>query len=223
MSIVTLGWAWLRSPAQWHGHGDVPDQILAHLWYSGISLLLAAVIAIPLGVMIGHTGRGAFLVASAANAWRAIPTLGLVVLLAITVGFTAAWLVPLVGLGIPPILVNTYEGMAGVDADIKDAARGMGMTRWQQVWSVEVPTALPLIILGLRTGAIFVVATATIVAYIGFGGLGRFIFDGLNTNNYGEVAGGAVLVVLLALATQAAFAGLRRLVVPAGLRQQTRS
>jgi osmoprotectant transport system permease protein len=174
-------------------------------------------------VLIGHTGRGAVLVVNIANAWRAIPTLGLLVLAVITLGFSPlAWLIPLVVLGIPPILVNTYEGVAGVDAGLKDAARGMGMTQWQQLRKVEMPVALPLIMLGLRTGAIFVVATATIAAYIGLGGLGRYIIDGLATDNYGEVAGGAALVVLLALAVQLLFVGLRRLVVPAGLRRQAR-
>jgi len=126
-------------------------------------------------------------------------------------------------LAIPPILVNAYEGVAGVDPGLKDAARGMGMTPWQQLRKVEVPVALPLIMLGLRTGAIFVVATATIAAEIGLGGLGRYIIDGLATENYGEVAGGAALVVVLALVVQVVFVGLRRLVVPAGLRRQAKT
>jgi osmoprotectant transport system permease protein len=134
-----------------------------------------------------------------------------------------AWLVPLVVLAIPPILVNAYEGVAGADRDLKDAARGMGMTDWQVLWKVEIPVALPLIMLGLRTGAIFIVATATIAAEIGLGGLGRPIIDGLATSNYPEVAGGAALVVILALLVQFAFVGLRRLIVPAPLRAQARA
>src|ERR1019366_3038610 len=204
MNFLSYALDWLRAPAQWHGSDGIPIRILEQLGYSGLSLLIAVLIAVPLGVLIGHTGRGAVLVVNIANAWRAIPTLGLLVL------------------GIPPILVNTYEGVAGVDAGLKDAARGMGMTQWQQLRKVEMPVALPLIMLGLRTGAIFVVATATIAAYIGLGGLGRYIIDGLATDNYGEVAGGAALVVLLALAVQLLFVGLRRLVVPAGLRRQAR-
>ena len=223
MSFLSYAWDWLKEPAQWHGAGSIPVRILEQLGYTALALLIAALIAIPLGILIGHTGRGAVAVVQLANAWRAIPTLGLLVLLAVTLGFSAlAWLIPLVVLGIPPILVNTYEGVAGVEPELKDAARGMGMTSWQQVRKVEVPVASPLIILGLRTGAIFVVATATIAAYIGLGGLGRYIIDGLATNNYGEVAGGAALVVLLALAVQFLFVGVRRLAVPAGLRQQAR-
>jgi osmoprotectant transport system permease protein len=210
VSFLSYAWDWLKQPAQWHGPGGIPVRILEQLGYTALSLLIAALIAIPLGILIGHTGRGAVLVVNLANAWRAI-------------GFSVlAWLIPLVVLGIPPILVNTYEGVAGVEPELKDAARGMGMTSWQQIRKVEVPVASPLIILGLRTGAIFVVATATIAAYIGLGGLGRYIIDGLATNNYGEVAGGAALVVLLALAVQFLFVGVRWLGVPAGLRQQAR-
>jgi osmoprotectant transport system permease protein len=223
MSFLIYAWNWLRQPAQWHGPDGIPTRILEQLWYSGLALLIAAVIALPLGVAIGHTGRGAFLAVTLTSAWRSIPTLGLLVLLVVVLGFSAlTWLVPLVVLGIPPILVNAYEGVAGVDPGLREAATGVGMTRWQQVLQVEVPVALPLIITGLRTAAIFVVSTATIAAYIGLGGLGRYIFDGLANNNYGEVAGGAVLVVLLALAVLLLSALVRRLAVPAGLRTQQR-
>jgi osmoprotectant transport system permease protein len=224
VSFLSYAWNWLKEPAQWHGSGGIPVRILEQLGYTALALVVAALIAIPLGILIGHTGRGALLVVNVANAWRAIPTLALLVLLTIWLGFSVlAWLVPLVVLGIPPILVNVYEGVAGVDPELRDAARGMGMTPWQQVRKVEVPVAMPLIVLGLRTGAIFVVATATIAAYIGLGGLGRYIIDGLATNNYGEVAGGALFVVLLALAVQAFFVGVRRAVVPKGLRLQGRT
>jgi osmoprotectant transport system permease protein len=224
MSFITFAWNWLKSPAQWHGADGIPIRVAQHLGYTGLSLLVAALIAVPLGVAIGHFGRGGFLVVNLANVWRAIPTLGLLILMVILIGFSVlAWLVPLVVLAIPPILVNAYEGVAGVDRDLKDAARGMGMTDWQILRKVEVPVALPLIMLGLRTGAIFVVATATIAAEIGLGGLGRYIIDGLATENYAEVSGGAVLVVILALVVQVVFVGLRRLVVPAPLREQARA
>ena len=224
MSFFSYAWNWIKQPQQWHGSGGIPVRILEQLYYTGLSLIIAALIAIPLGILIGHTGRGAVLVVNIANAWRAIPTLALLVLLTIWLGFSVlAWLIPLVVLGIPPILVNVYEGVAGVDPELRDAAQGMGMTPWQQIRKVEVPVAMPLIVLGLRTGAIFVVATATIEAYIGLGGLGRYIFDGLAVDNYGEVAGGALFVVLLALAVQALFVGVRRAAVPMGLRQQARS
>ena len=224
MSFLSFAWNWLKAPAQWHGAGDIPIRLLQHLGYSGLSLLVAALIALPAGIWIGHTGRGGVVVVNIANAWRAIPTLGLLVLMVVLIGFSVlAWLVPLVVLAIPPILVNAYEGVAGVDPGLRDAARGMGMTGWQSLRKVELPVALPLIMLGLRTGAIFVVATATIAAEIGLGGLGRYIIDGLSQSNYAEVAGGAVLVVLLALLVQVIFVGLRYLVVPAPLRIEARN
>jgi osmoprotectant transport system permease protein len=224
MSFLTFAWDWLKSSSQWSGSDGIPIRILQHLGYTGLSLLVAALIALPIGVYIGHRGRGGFVVVNLANAWRAIPTLGLLIIMVILIGFNVlAWLIPLVVLGIPPILVNAYEGVAGVDPDLKDAARGMGMTEWQILRKVEIPVALPLIMLGLRTSAIFIVATATIAAEIGLGGLGRYIIDGLAQDNYGEVAGGAVLVVILALIVQVVFVGLRYLVVAAPLRVQSRA
>jgi osmoprotectant transport system permease protein len=224
VSFLSNAWRWLTSSQQWHGSGDIPARILEHLGYAGLSLLVAAVIAVPLGLLIGHTGRGGFAVINIANVARAIPTLGLLVLVVVLAGLgVLAWLIPLVALAIPPILVDTYEGVVGVDADLKDAARGMGMTQWQLLRKVEFPVAVPLIVLGLRTAALFVVATATIAAEIGVGGLGRYIIDGLSSDLYDEVAGGAAVVVVLALVVQAAFTGLRRLVVPRGLRLQARS
>ena len=224
MSFFSYAWDWVTQSANWHGAGSIPQQILAHLGYAGLPLLIAAIIAIPAGVAVGHTGRGSVFVVNLANSWRAIPTLGLLVLLAVYLGFSfLTWLLPLVVLAIPPILVNAYEGVAGVDPGVRDAAKGAGMTAWQQVTRVEVPIALPLILVGLRTAAIFVVATATIAAYIGLGGLGRFIFDGLASYQYGPVAGGALLVVGLAVLVLGLFALLGRVLVPAGLRKQRRS
>jgi osmoprotectant transport system permease protein len=221
VSFFSYAWNWVTTSAEWHGSDSIPQQLLAHLGYTVLPLLIAALIGIPLGVAIGHTGRGAVLVVNLANAWRAIPTLGLLILLAVYLGFSIlTWLIPLVVLAIPPIIINAYEGVAGVDPDVKDAAKGMGMTPWQQVTRVELPIALPLLLVGLRTATIFVVATATIAAYIGLGGLGRFIIDGLASNDYGPVAGGALLVVLLAVLVLALFAVLNRLVVPVGLRKQ---
>jgi len=221
MSYLSYAWSWLTTSQNWHGSDGIPVRVLQHLEYTGLAMLIAALIALPLGVAIGHTGRGAFAVVSLANVWRAIPTLGLLILMVIALGFSPlTWLIPLVALGIPPILVNAYEGVLGVDPDLRDAARGMGMTAWQVLLRVEVPVAAQLILVGLRTSAIFVVATATIAAEIGLGGLGRYIFDGLSSSNYGEVAGGAAQIVVLALAVQVTFVGLRRLVVPAGLRQR---
>jgi osmoprotectant transport system permease protein len=225
MSFFSYAWDWVTSSANWHGSGSIPHQLLAHLGYSALPLLIAALIAIPVGVAIGHRGgKTANIVINFANAWRAIPTLGFLILLAVFFGFSPlTWLLPLVVLAIPPILINAAEGVAGVDPGVRDAATGVGMTTWQQIVRVEVPIAVPLILVGLRTSAIFVVATATIAAYIGLGGLGRFIIDGLASDQYGPVAGGALLVVILAVLVLALFAGLTRLVTPAGLRQQAKT
>jgi osmoprotectant transport system permease protein len=224
MSFVTIAWDWLKDSRHWHGSDAIGLRVVQHLQFSGLALLVAAVIALPLGVWLGHTGRGGVVVVNVANAGRAIPTLGLLVLMVNLLGFSPlAWLIPLVALAIPPILVNAYEGVAGVDPGLKDAARGMGMTGRQALLKAELPVALPLIMLGLRTAAIFVVATATIAAEIGLGGIGRYIIDGLSQQNYAEVAGGAALVVVLALLVQAIFAALRYLIVPAALRVQARS
>jgi osmoprotectant transport system permease protein len=144
----------------------------------------------------------------------------ILVVLAVGIGLTPV-LVALVALAIPPILVNTYEGIRTVDADLKDAARGMGMTSWGVLARVEVPVAMPLILLGLRTAAIQVVSTATVAAYVGIGGLGRFIFEGQRLRDDGMVTGGALLVVLLAVLVSLIFLALRRAVVPAGVRHRT--
>ncbi|MDQ1034773.1 osmoprotectant transport system permease protein [Streptomyces sp. V3I8] len=210
---------WLTSSAQWHGDDGIPHRLLEHLTYSGLSLLFATVIGLALGLLVGHTGRGAFAVASIANLARAIPTFGLVVLVVTLAGLsTAPVLVALVALAVPPILINTFEGVRGVDPDTRDAAKGMGMTGWEVLLKVEVPMALPLILLGLRVAAIQVVATATVAAYPGLGGLGRYIVDGLSRNDYELVIGGSAVVVALALVVQAAFTALRRAVVSPGLR-----
>jgi osmoprotectant transport system permease protein len=225
VSFFSWAWDWVTDSANWRGSGSIPQQLVAHLGYSGLPLLIAALVGVPVGVAIGHWGgKSAAVVINFANAWRAIPTLGLLTLLAVFLGFSPlTWLLPLVVLAIPPILINACEGVAGVDPDVKDAARGVGMTTWQQIVRVELPIAVPLILVGLRTSAIFVVATATIAAYIGLGGLGRFIIDGLANDQYGPVAGGALLVVLLAIVVLVLFAGISRLVIPAGLRKQAKT
>ncbi|MFD0682890.1 ABC transporter permease [Actinomadura fibrosa] len=220
---ITLSWEWLTASAQWHGEEGIPHRLLQHVIYSGISLLCAAVIGLALGLLVGHTGRGGFLAVSVANIARAVPTFGLVLIIVLIDYSITPVLVALVALAVPPILVNTFEGVRAVDPDAKDAARGMGMTGWGVLWRAEVPMALPLILLGLRTSAVQVVATATIAAYPGFGGLGRYIIDGLARNDYQLVVGGTVLVVLLAIIVQTAFAGLRRLLVSPGLLGSARS
>ena len=221
---------WLTSSASWSGNDGILVRLLEHVGYTLLVLVIAALIAIPLGLWIGHTGRGRWMV-TAANALRAVPTLGLLfaltlVLLPLLPG-DAAFLVPsvivLVLLAVPAILSGTYAGVEAVSPAARDAARGIGMTGGQVLWKVELPIALPLLISGLRAAVLQVVATATVAAYVGLGGLGRFLIDGLATQDYASTAGGALLVAVLALVLDAPFALLERLVVSPGLTGRSRS
>jgi osmoprotectant transport system permease protein len=222
MDIVSNAIHWFGSSANWHGDDGIPTRLGEHLYYSGLSLLIAALIALPLGLFVGHTGRGAFLAVNSGNAARALPTIGLLGLCVVIWGIgLRPTLLPLIALAIPPILVNTYAGVRQVDAQLRDAASGMGMKGWQVLFQVEVPVALPLIILGLRTAAVQIVSTATIAAYVGLGGLGRYIFDGLAQQQYQVMVGGAVLSVLLALGVEALFVGAQRLIVSPGVQKRT--
>jgi osmoprotectant transport system permease protein len=180
------------------------------------------VIAIPLGLAIGHTGRGEVIVVISANLARALPTLGLLVLFVLLLGTSSIWpvIIPLVLLSVPPILVNTYEGIRGVDPELRDAAYGMGLRGGQVLAGVLVPVALPLILLGLRLSAIQVVSTTTVAAYTGLGGLGRFVIDGFATKDYASVVGGSVLIVLFALVVQIVFALIHRVTVSPGVSQR---
>jgi osmoprotectant transport system permease protein len=222
--IFQLFWDWITQSANWSGDDGIPNRLAEHLWYSGLALLIAAAVGLPLGLLTGHTGRGGFLAVSLANFGRALPTLGILVLVVLLYGVgLGPVLTALIALAVPPILVNTYEGIRSVDADAKDAAKGMGMTGRQVLFKVEVPAALPLILLGLRTAAIQIVATATVAAYVSLGGLGRYIFDGFQRQDYPMVVGGSVLVVLLAVIVSLGFLALRRLVVPLGVRHREKT
>ncbi|GAA3758098.1 ABC transporter permease [Salinactinospora qingdaonensis] len=218
--MVLWFWEWFADPAQWSGPAGIPVRLAEHLGYSGLALLLSALIAVPVGLLTGHTGRGGFLTVSVANFARALPTIGVLMLVVLAAGIgLLPVMAALVALAVPPILVNTHEGVRGVDPRARDAARGMGMRERHVLLRLEVPVALPLILLGLRTAAIQVVSTATIAAYVGIGGLGRFIVDGQARQRFEMVVGGALLVVALAVFVIVVFAALRRALVAPGLRQ----
>jgi osmoprotectant transport system permease protein len=212
-------WQWLTAPAQWTGSGGIPTRVGEHLGYSALAVLVAAVIAIPLGAVTGHTGRGGFLVAGLANWLRALPELGLLVILVVAMGINLLPVeIGLVVLAVPPLLVGTYAGVRNVDPAVVDAARGMGMRGGRLLWQVELPTALPLIFGGLRAASLQVIATATIAAYVSLGGLGRFIFDGESSHDFPQMFGGAVVIAVLAVLVELLLAGVQRLVVSPGLR-----
>ncbi|MCK0111988.1 ABC transporter permease [Ornithinimicrobium sp. F0845] len=222
--IATI-WAWLTDPANWSGAGSIPDQTLEHLRLSFIALVVAALIAIPIGLYVGHTGRGRVVLVNIVSAFRAIPSLGVLFIAALLLlprlkgelAFELPSLIVLVLLGMPPILSGVYAGIQQVDPAARDAARGMGMTGQQRLWRVEVPCALPLIFSGLRSSMLQIIATATIAAVVGLGGLGRFLIDGQANRKYDEMAGGAILVAVLALLVDLVFAALQRFAVSPGL------
>ncbi|MEV6169532.1 ABC transporter permease [Streptomyces sp. NPDC051954] len=203
--------SWLTSSTQWQGSDGIAHRLAEHLQYSLIATLVAAAIGLPLGLLIGHTGKGAFVAINLASFGRALPTVGLVVLVFLSSGLSMTPVyVALVALAVPAIVTNTYAGMTAVDPDVKDAARGQGMRGHQVLLQVELPLALPLIMTGLRLALIQVVATATIAAYVSFGGLGRYVFDGLAQRDLVQVMGGAVLVAVVAIALDLALSGLQR-------------
>ena len=217
--------AWLIDGAHWQGDDGIARRIVEHLEYSLTALLIAALIAIPLGLYIGHTGRGRFLVVNLVGAARAIPSLGLLFLAVLWIGpklnGDMAFLAPaglvLVVLAVPPILSGAYAGVEGVEPDARDAAKAMGMRGSQVLRQVELPCALPLIMSGIRSATLQVIATATIAAVVGLGGLGRFLIDGLAVRDTPQTVSGAVLVAGLALVVDMVLALVQRSVVSRGL------
>ncbi|HEX3202482.1 MAG TPA: ABC transporter permease, partial [Actinomycetes bacterium] len=180
--------AWLTDPAQWSGPEGIPVRTLQHLGYSLLATAIAAAIALPIGVLIGHTGRGAVFAVNLTNLGRAIPTLGIIILVFILAGFgIVPVLVALTALAVPPIVTNSYVGVRSVDPEIREAAEGMGMRGRQVLWRVELPVAMPLIMAGVRTSTVQVVATATLAAYVGLGGLGRYLIDGFSQRDLPQV------------------------------------
>lgn len=215
---------WLLSPESWTGSSGIATRLWEHLLYSAIVVVLACLVAIPLGLYIGHAGRANWAV-TAANSARAVPTLGLLFAMTLVVGpliqSELAFVIPsiavLVLLAIPPVLSGAYAGVASVDPAARDAARGVGMRPLQVLAKVEVPCALPLLLSGIRAATLQVIATATIAAYVGLGGLGRFLIDGLASGDYVRTAGGALLVAALALTVDGVLALVERYAVSPGL------
>jgi osmoprotectant transport system permease protein len=211
---------WFLDGAHWQGDGGIPHRLTEHVAMSGVSLLAAALIALPIGIVLGHFGRGGNLAINISNVGRAVPSFALLVIAVELVGIGAVpAFVALVALGIPPIVTNSYIGMREVDSDVREAARGMGMRGRIILWRVELPIALPFIMAGIRTSAVNIVATATLAALVAWGGLGRYIVDGLGQQDYPMLYAGAILVAGLSLIVEFSLGGLQRLVTPAGLRK----
>ena len=214
---------WLTDPANWQGSHGIPVRILEHIELSGLSVLVAVAVAMPIALYFGHTGRGGFVAINVANIGRALPSLALLafgLVIAISLGLGLGFwptVFALVPLAIPPVLTNAYVAVREVDRDVVDAARGMGLSESQILRSIEVPLGLPLMLAGIRTAAVNVMATATLGALVAGGALGRFIVDGLALQEYDQLMAGALLVALLAVVTEVSFAALERATVPPGM------
>ena len=227
MNLFEQTTAWLTNPAHWSGGNGIPIRLLEHLQLSLAAFVIAAIVALPIGLAVGHRGRGGTLAVNLANLGRAVPSLAIIGIVApVTqaldpaLGFTFyPTLIGLVFLALPPVLVNAYSAVAGVDRDIVEAARGMGMGERQILAAIEIPNSLPVILAGLRLAAVTIVATANLGAIFGYGGLGRYLVDGIAQNDDGQLFGGVVLAAALTLLTEGAFAVLQRVAESPGVRR----
>jgi len=223
---------WFADPAHYQGSDAVQTRLFEHLAVSGLAVLAGLLIALPIGLYLGHTGRFGFIAVNVANIGRAIPSLAAIALaipVAATLlgvqnglGFWPTFLA-LIPLALPPILTNAYVGVQGVDRDVIEAARGMGLSERAILRRVELPLALPVVLAGIGTAAVNVVATATLGALVAFGGLGRYIVDGLALQEYDRLFAGALLVALLAIAVEVAFGTFERAAVSPGIRIEQRA
>lgn len=220
MTLPAEVWQWFTDPDQWSGPAGIPARTVEHVQLSALAMFVAGVPALTIGVVLGHFRRGGSVAAVIADVGRAIPSFGVLVLMIQVLGIGAGpTLVALVLLAVPPMLTNAYVGVAEVDDEVRDAARGMGMTGWARLRHVELPLASPLVLAGIRTAAVTVVATASLAAVVAWGGLGRFVVDGIAQRDEAETLAGALLVAGLAILTEAVLAGVERLVVPVPLRR----
>ena len=217
--------AWYTDPAQYTGRNTLPELIFGQILLAAVSLAVALAIALPIGLYIGHTGRGGGVAVAMSNIGRAIPSLGWMgIVYPITTGLLARTghgflpgLIALVALGIPPIVTNAYAGLRGVDPDLQEAGRGVGMSELQLLRRVEVPVALPVMLAGIRSSAVAIMATTPLMSLVGAATLGNYILSGLALSDEVEVFAAALLVVFLALMTELAFALLERRMTSPGL------
>ncbi|WP_028798698.1 ABC transporter permease [Streptomyces sp. 142MFCol3.1] len=208
MNTLSEAWGWLTDPAHWSGDDGVWHRLAQHLVLTVVCLVVSCLIALPVALVLGHLGKGGVLAVNLSNVGRAVPTFAVLVLLLLTP--IGRWgegptVVALVLFAVPPLLTNAYVGMREVDRDVVRAARGMGMTGRQTLFQVELPLALPMVLTGVRIAAVQLVATATIAALAGGGGLGRIITAGFNLASTPQVVAGAVLVAVFALLVEGVF------------------
>ncbi|HEX4059168.1 MAG TPA: ABC transporter permease subunit [Galbitalea sp.] len=227
MNLITAGFAWIFDPAHWSPSSTsvgISEALVNHLLLTGLSLLVTAVIALPVGLFIGHSGKGRGVAIIASNISRAIPSLGLLTVLGLIIpdirGIPTnliADVIVFVLLGIPSMLAGAYAGLESVDRETIDAARAIGMTEWQILFTVEIPLGANLIVGGIRSTTLQIVATVTIASFLGQLSLGTFLIDGLTQGNYVKMLGGAILVAALALLLDGLLAAIQRLVSPRGV------
>ena len=221
MNIIVDGFAWIFTPAHWvsvDGGPGIGVRIGEQVGYTAIALAFVAMIAVPVGLAIGHTGRGRGVAIGASNISRALPTLGLLAILILVLGIgLLPTVIVLVILGIPPLLAGIYAGLESVSRETIDAARAIGMTEFQILIKVEIPLAMALLIGGLRAATLQIVATVAVAAVFGGGGLGRFVVDGQQQADYSKMFAGAILIAALALVMDGIYAIVQRFVVPRGV------
>ncbi len=221
----------LTSSDQWHGNESIPRLAGQHLQLTVVSVLVAAVVALPIGILLGHVRTGGTIAVNVANIGRALPAFALLILAVQWVGIgdptgvlTPVQSVPafiaMFALAAPPMLANAYVGMANVDDEIRESARGMGMNGRQMIWHIELPNAIPLVMAGVRTATVAVVATATLAALVDSGGFGRYIIDGFAVRDDPKVFAGGLLVALLAIALEFLLALLQRAITSPGIRAE---
>lgn len=212
---------WFTDPANWTGSNGIPIRTWEQIRMSLLAMLIALVIAMPIALTLGHLRKGVFLATNLGNIGRAVPTLGVLIILAsiplIGIGDSAAVLA-LALFAIPPLLTNTFAGISGVDPQVRDAARGMGMGGMRILTRVEVPLAMPLIAAGVRTATVQVVAVASLAALVGGGGLGRYVVDGFALQDNTLIVAGAILTGVLAISADGVLALVQRALTPRGLR-----
>ncbi|MFI6644475.1 ABC transporter permease [Streptomyces sp. NPDC050504] len=217
MGVLGDAWTWLTTGANWSGESGVWHRLGEHLYVSGVALAVACAIALPIALWLGHIGRGGAIAVNVSNVGRAVPVFAVLALFMVGPLRNSGYLPTIVALvlfAVPPLLTNAYLGMTEVDRSVKEAARGMGMSGRQLFLKVELPLAYPLLMTGLRSASVQVVATATIAAMVGQGGLGRIITAGFNTYDTAQVVAGALLVAVLALLVEGALVLADRLCSP---------
>ncbi|MFI5984378.1 ABC transporter permease [Streptomyces sp. NPDC051555] len=219
MGVLGDAWDWLADGANWSGESGVWHRLAEHAFVSGVALVLACAVALPIGLWLGHLGKGGALAVNVSNIGRAVPVFAVLALFMVSPLRSAGYvptIIALVLFAVPPLLTNAYVGMREVDRSVVEAARGMGMSGGQLFLRVELPLARPLVMTGLRSAAVQVIATATIAAMVGQGGLGRIITAGFNTFNTPQVIAGALLVAALALVVEGALVAVDRLLLRSG-------